>query len=93
MQPYYTTELGELFQGDCLELMAALPAKSQDLIFADPPFNLAKNYGRGINDKMRDEDYLAWLVRGLRRAFASSRREAQCGFTTCPDGMCSSGTS
>jgi site-specific DNA-methyltransferase (adenine-specific) len=60
VQPYYTSERGELFQGDCLEVMAGLPAKSYDLIFADPPFNLAKNYGSGIHDKMRDGDYLAW---------------------------------
>jgi len=31
---------GEVLVGDCVELMAALPAKSVDLIFADPPYNL-----------------------------------------------------
>jgi site-specific DNA-methyltransferase (adenine-specific) len=58
--PYYTTDLGELFQDDCLEVLPTLPAKSYDLIFADPPFNLDKEYGSGISDKMRDNDYLAW---------------------------------
>jgi site-specific DNA-methyltransferase (adenine-specific) len=60
MHPYYKTKLGELFQGDCRELLPTLPAKSYDLIFADPPFNLDKSYGTGISDKMRDEDYLTW---------------------------------
>lgn len=60
MQPYYETKLGSLYQGDCVEVMSALQAESYDLIFADPPFNLAKDYGRGIADKMRDDDYLAW---------------------------------
>lgn len=60
MCPYYTTDLGELFQDDCLEVLPTLPAKSYDLIFADPPFNLDKEYGSGISDKMRDNDYLAW---------------------------------
>lgn len=60
MRPYYETECGELFQGDCLEVLPTLPAKSYDLIFADPPFNLDKQYGSGINDNMRERDYLAW---------------------------------
>lgn len=29
-----------IIQGDCIEAMNALPAKSVDLIFADPPYNL-----------------------------------------------------
>jgi modification methylase len=29
-----------VFDGDCLELMAALPEASVDLVFADPPYNL-----------------------------------------------------
>lgn len=33
---------------------------SVDLIFADPPFNLGKDYGKGINDAIADEEYLAW---------------------------------
>jgi len=30
----------EILQGNCIELMNALPEKSVDLIFADPPYNL-----------------------------------------------------
>ena len=29
-----------IIQGDCIEAMNALPAKSVDLVFADPPYNL-----------------------------------------------------
>lgn len=32
--------LNQILQGDCVELLRALPAKSVDLIFADPPYNL-----------------------------------------------------
>jgi DNA modification methylase len=32
--------LDQILQGDCLELLDALPAASVDLIFADPPYNL-----------------------------------------------------
>jgi modification methylase len=30
----------EIYHGDCRDILAALPAKSVDLIFADPPYNL-----------------------------------------------------
>ena len=33
-------ELDRIITGDCIAAMAALPAKSVDLIFADPPYNL-----------------------------------------------------
>lgn len=31
---------GQIIQGDCVEVMARLPAASVDVIFADPPYNL-----------------------------------------------------
>ena len=65
-----TTDLGTLYRGDCLELMAALDGQSVDLWFADPPFNLAKDYGDGVTDQMGTEEYLAWmrawLLEGVR---------------------------
>jgi modification methylase len=30
----------KILQGDCIEMMKSLPARSIDLIFADPPYNL-----------------------------------------------------
>ncbi len=35
-----TLPLDQVLVGDCIELMNALPEKSVDLIFADPPYNL-----------------------------------------------------
>ncbi|MEL6373087.1 MAG: site-specific DNA-methyltransferase [Pseudomonadota bacterium] len=35
-----TLPLDEVIIGDCLETMAALPDRSVDLVFADPPYNL-----------------------------------------------------
>jgi modification methylase len=32
--------LNEILVGDCIELMAAMPAGSVDMVFADPPYNL-----------------------------------------------------
>ncbi|TIC84508.1 site-specific DNA-methyltransferase [Nocardioides sp. GY 10127] len=59
------TGLGTLHQGDCLDWLPTLADDSVDAVFADPPFNLAKDYGTrpdgaGIDDLLPDEAYLEW---------------------------------
>lgn len=60
LQPIFKTQLGQLFQEDCIPLIESLPHESVDLIFADPPFNLNKEYESGINDKLSKKEYLEW---------------------------------
>ncbi|WP_275402018.1 site-specific DNA-methyltransferase [Sphingomonas ginkgonis] len=38
--PTWTLPLDQILMGDCITEMARLPAKSVDMIFADPPYNL-----------------------------------------------------
>ncbi|MBV8752501.1 MAG: site-specific DNA-methyltransferase [Hyphomicrobiales bacterium] len=38
--PFKATASGRIIVGDCVAQMAALPAASVDLVFADPPYNL-----------------------------------------------------
>ncbi|MEW6352012.1 MAG: hypothetical protein AB1646_23425 [Thermodesulfobacteriota bacterium] len=45
MTPYLTTTHGALFNGDYLEIMASMRSEVVDCVFADPPFNLGKDYG------------------------------------------------
>ncbi len=57
--------------GDCIAEMAALPAASVDLVFADPPYNLQLSGElRRPNNSRVDGVEEAWdqfeLVRGLR---------------------------
>lgn len=59
-KPSFATELGTMYQGDCIELMRSLPDESCDLIFADPPFNLDKLYPSAMDDDLRQEHYLEW---------------------------------
>lgn len=58
--PNFSTDLGVLFQGDCLKILPQIKSDSVDTIFADPPFNLGKNYGRKANDDRTDVEYLDW---------------------------------
>jgi len=70
----YTTALGELFRGDCLDFLRSLPEGSVDVVFADPPFNLGKNYGHGISDLMREAEYLDWSTEWLRESVRTLSR-------------------
>lgn len=42
-----------------------IAANSIDTIFADPPFNLGKEYGHRVNDNREEEDYLHWCRQWL----------------------------
>lgn len=59
-EPVFQTEFGYLYQGDCLPWLKGIPDESIHTVFADPPFNLGKSYGKNISDQMKDEEYLEW---------------------------------
>ena len=44
MKPYYETELGKLYHGDCLEIMPEL--EPVDLVLTDPPYGVNENTKR-----------------------------------------------
>lgn len=60
MIPILNTELGKLYEGDCLEVMRCVEDASVDLAFADPPFNLGKKYTSNIDDDRASHEYLDW---------------------------------
>ncbi len=41
MKEYFRTDLGVLYQGNCIEIMKSLPDNSVDTIITDPPYGLA----------------------------------------------------
>jgi site-specific DNA-methyltransferase (adenine-specific) len=60
LREVYRSNYGILYQGDCLNFLRTLPDSCVDLVFADPPFNLGKDYGKDVSDCMKSEEYLAW---------------------------------
>jgi len=46
--------------GDSLKIMDEIPDNTFDLIIADPPYNIGKNYGKLTNDNMSTDEYLKW---------------------------------
>lgn len=65
IEPYYATENGLLFEGDCLEFLARFRSNLADAVFADPPFNLGKSYGARTNDSRAGHEYVQWCQRWL----------------------------
>jgi site-specific DNA-methyltransferase (adenine-specific) len=60
VKPFLTTRHGVLFQDDCLNVLQKVRSESVDCVFADPPFNLGKNYKNGFNDHVSQADYFNW---------------------------------
>jgi len=66
LQPFMTTAGGLLFNCDCMLLFSGIRDGSIDLIFADPPFNLGKDYGTPrFRDLHPDDQYLSWSKQWL----------------------------
>lgn len=61
-----TTSLGVVFNADCLKILPQIEDASVDTVFADPPFNLDKQYGAKVNDNLSEQAYLTWSKSWLR---------------------------
>ena len=66
VHPYYITALGALFDRDCMEIFPAIRDAVVDTVFADPPFNLGKEYGQNSTDERSASEYLDWCHRWIR---------------------------
>jgi site-specific DNA-methyltransferase (adenine-specific) len=64
--PHWVGEGGILFSGDCMRYLPLIRSGVIDTVFADPPFNLGKRYGKHTNDTLADDKYLAWCKTWLR---------------------------
>lgn len=54
--------LNRLHRASCLDALRAIPSETIDLAFADPPFNLTKDYNGYRDDR---SDYTGWCKRWL----------------------------
>jgi len=59
------TENHKIILGDALEALKTLPNNSVDLIFADPPYNIGKNFNGHIEKWKSEESYLEWCYEWL----------------------------
>jgi len=62
----FQNERHKIIHGDVLEVLRKqVPDNSIDLIFADPPYNIGKNFNGHIDRWAKDEDYLNWCYEWL----------------------------
>ncbi|MFM7457315.1 MAG: DNA-methyltransferase [bacterium] len=64
-QPNFETKLGKLYNEDCSEWLKSIQSDSVDMVFADPPFNLNKDYPSQINDNLTPDNYVKWCENWL----------------------------
>lgn len=55
----------EILQGDCLELLTSLPDGSAQIVIADPPYNIGKDFGND-SDKQPMIEYLDWCEKWIK---------------------------
>ncbi|MFN7942241.1 MAG: site-specific DNA-methyltransferase [Thermoanaerobaculia bacterium] len=72
------TRFGSLFHGDCVTFLQSLQSSSVDLLFADPPFNLGKDYGKGVSDSLASDRYLAWCRSWLEESVRALKEGGAC---------------
>ncbi|MEI6644962.1 MAG: site-specific DNA-methyltransferase [bacterium] len=62
----FKTQRGVVFNADCLKVLPGIQTASVDTVFADPPFNLDKQYGSKVNDNLSEKAYLVWCEAWLK---------------------------
>lgn len=60
VKPSYVSVYGALFSANCMAVLPQIKDGVVDTVFADPPFNIGKEYGKSYDDARPDEHYLAW---------------------------------
>jgi len=60
IEPYYQTELGKLYCGDCSEVLKGIPENSMESLITDPPFGIGFKYTKPELNTNPDE-YWNWL--------------------------------
>ena len=61
----FGNEHHKIMQGDALEMMNFVEDESVDLIFADPPYNIGKNFSGHLDKWSSEEAYLNWCYQWL----------------------------
>lgn len=65
MKPYYEDSAITIYHGDCGDILPTLRA---EMIFADPPFNVGKQYGRNGDNR---SDYRNWCADWINGCYDS----------------------
>lgn len=65
---FFTSKTGLIYHGDCIDLLSLIKPETIDCVFADPPFNLNKNYGPRAPDNSSNHEYLIWCEKWINES-------------------------
>lgn len=61
----HQNETSTIYQGNCIDILKQIPDESIDLIFADPPYNIGKQFGDFTDSWPSDIKYAEWCYEWL----------------------------
>ena len=64
----YSNDSSTIFHGDVLECFSKIPDCSIDLVFADPPYNIGKDFN-GIKDRYNRDEYHQWMESWIKEIY------------------------
>jgi adenine-specific DNA-methyltransferase len=64
----YHNDEHKIIHGDVLKSLSELPSESIDLIFADPPYNIGKDFD-GLVENWKEDEFLDWCYRWLDECY------------------------
>lgn len=62
---FHSNDLSSTYLGDCRTVLASIPNGSVDLVFADPPYNIGKQFGDFADSWPSEEAYASWCFEWL----------------------------
>lgn len=66
---YASTDNSLVIFNDCIETLKKMKEKSVDLIFADPPYNLGKDFGNDSDSWSDRKQYIEWCYAWIDECF------------------------
>ena len=73
--------------GDCLDVMKCLKSNSINLIFADAPYNIGKNFGNNIDKWENVQAYVCWCKKWIDECLRVLRDDGTMYFMTATQHM------
>ena len=66
---YEYSNVSLVSHGDCLQILSQIKDDQIDLIFADPPYNLGKDFGNGSDKWKNQNSYIEWCKLWIDECF------------------------
>lgn len=73
----FGNEAKTIIHGDALAELKKLPTESVDLIFADPPYNIGKNFD-GLIEAWKEDLFIDWLLEVIAECHRVLKSRAAC---------------